>query len=122
MDPAEKSFQTLHLAYSDYKQIVLPRIRGLPAIGDIDTELFEEDAYLAGLVDSFLKGRQVDEMQVNLDLKIDLKIQGLLAASDTESQLEEIKAYRGSMQNLASLLRSAIAAKREGNQQKTSST
>lgn len=104
----DEKVQALREAYERFRGLDLPRAGDVVDLGEADIDLYEEDTFLAGLVDSFLARRRVHGASFSLDSSIDRRIER--AAPTTPNGLA-VKAqflqYRAAMRGLAAMLESA---------------
>lgn len=80
----------------------LPRVGSrIPELLNADVDLFEEDAYLAGLVDRALARLPLGVDEVLIDLSIDERIADAARAVPADLALQAMRLYRSSMNRLA---------------------
>ena len=91
--------------YRTHKEAPVPR--GVPRtlIGDVDIDLYEEDSYLAGLTETFLKKGRLAIDAIDIDKSIDARLANAVAQSkNSPNELNRFIRYRSRMRRLAELL------------------
>ncbi len=80
----------------------------IKGINDCDIDLYDEDAYIAGIVTSFLSGAEVSVTTITLDRSIDRRFAMAAPKDDFErAKIEDSIEYRRKMNLLAILLSKA---------------
>jgi len=96
--------------FSEYKTLKIPR-GGITAVGlsELDVDLFEEDSYLAGLVDTYLRRGRLDLYAIQIDRTIDERLEraARLASGVDERYIRALNDYRSKMLELAYALECA---------------
>lgn len=93
----------LKRAMDEHRRLGVPKA-GTCDLHDADVDLFEEDAYIFGLADAALTGRQTSEKSIRLDKSIDERLTAALKrAEPTIAIAERFKVYRASVIRLAQL-------------------
>jgi hypothetical protein len=102
-----RAIADLREAFERYETRTLPKLGHLVVDArDADVDLFEEDAYLAGLVSSVLAGRPMRVESILLDRTIDSRL-AQLAELHNHRVVADMLAYRMAMRRLAALLSAA---------------
>lgn len=102
-----RAIADLREAFELYETTPLPKLGHLAEEAtEADVDLFEEDAYLAGLVSSVLAGRPMRAETIVLDRTIDSRLAELEEAHDNRV-VADMLAYRKAMRRLAALLSAA---------------
>jgi hypothetical protein len=100
--------QELDHRFVEHRGISVPRCSGTLDLADADIDLYEEDAYIAGLVEGFLTRASVKVVVIQLDSSIDSRLEKAKAeTSAAQVVLRDFKAYRQRVKELAMLLSQA---------------
>ena len=83
-------------------------------VSDADVDLFEEDAYLAGLIDQAVARGRIDVGSIFLDETIDQRLQEALKARPDDSRLRAMREYRMAMKEVAGVLAAAMGVSVRG--------
>jgi hypothetical protein len=93
----------------DYRAIDLPRLGKYVALLDgADVDMYGDDTYLIGLVESFIQTGRVNEAFIDLDTSIDRRLENAAPQSDgARSTLDAFRSFRRRMVELARALSQA---------------
>lgn len=106
-------FMRLAELYRDYRELALPRSGALASLEDADIDLYEEDAYLAGLVATALGSSRLPQAQIWTDASIDARLARARAGSPEEAAvIAGLKRYRRAMAALGEELSRATGVPR----------
>jgi len=96
----------LKILYNDYKKMALPKAEySLDLLEDVDIDLYEEDSYLAGLVETFLIKGNIGITEIQIDYSIDNRLdQAIENSLIRQEEYRKIIKYRKKMLELASAL------------------
>jgi hypothetical protein len=97
---------TLMTLYHNLRSQRIPRIRGSAVdLNEADVALFEEDGYLAGLVEQYQQEGVIRVTSIRLDRTIDARL-GRVKPMDNRARrtLKDLLAYRTKMLAIASAL------------------
>jgi hypothetical protein len=89
-----------------HRQMRIPRVVSSDALGDIDVDIAEEDAYLAGLLDQYTRARRVDAEVIELNSSIDDRLRQAANMID-DATIARLQKYRSMMLELANRLSAA---------------
>jgi hypothetical protein len=96
----------LRRLFERYKSRPFPRVgRALNPCDEVDVDLAEEDSYLAGLVETFLRSGRIDVKEIVLDQTLDERVERASTDLGTDGEaLRTLKDYRDEMWHLARAL------------------
>ena len=101
----DSSASELHHLYVAYRQLELPRAGETAAVlNEADVELYEEDGYLAGLVDTYLETHKAPLREVSLNLSVDARLHEALKSLPGNATVMAFCEYRKQMHSLAKAL------------------
>lgn len=95
--------RALRALFERFKQTKRPFERGVELWG-ADVDLWEEDSYLAGLVDTFIARRRIEVTALRLDRTIDARLHQARAYAKSPALIEQWIGYRRLMLELAEAL------------------
>lgn len=105
----DKIPENLRILFIEFKRLPFPRMEGGDILlNDADIDLFEEDSYLAGLVDSFLATGHIESKEIIIDSSIDERIdQAVISYEKHKDAFNYFREYRKKMLELAKMLSEA---------------
>jgi len=107
----ELAVKRLRLAFDNYKRLRRPRTAKALDLDEAEVDLFEEEAYLVGLVDTFLHRGEIPSRGIALDGTIDKRLASGRRTTPQEEQMwREWMHYRKAMIDLALALATASGA------------
>jgi hypothetical protein len=109
VDPAEREGgDTLLAAVRDFRRRAIPKLgESADLVADADIDLFEEDAYLAGLIDRTIARGGIGVAAIILDESIDRRLADALRQRPHDPRLEALRDYRVAMRQMAEILGAA---------------
>lgn len=96
----------LEKKFTEFRSIAAPRIGAVVEVEDADVDLFEEESFVAGLVDRFLKTGSVGPYKaVELESSIDERLRRALKRQpDAGHPIRVLQEYRQHLVSLAEAL------------------
>jgi hypothetical protein len=95
--------EALTEAFAALRQARFPSVRGAVELREAEVDLAEEDAYIAGLVDSFLGTRTITLRSITLSRSIDDRLARAQELTDAQ-RMQPIVRYRQHLIRVAELL------------------